>query len=163
MKTIVKTVASGLLGLVVLGAGAAYAGDDSDRRDNDRRGYKSEYYDDRDERHRKSDRRRDGRVSLTVRVGDDGYYSDRRYRDGRYRDGDRRARRGRVVHREVYRTRYRARIVLIEEVRRGRNGYKRLVCTVRARGPEADYVSVRRMHRIANRDCSRRARIRVLA
>ena len=93
-------------------------------------------------------------VTLSVKYGD-GYrhhgYDRRHYKKKR-----------RVVHREVFNTRYRARIVLIEEVVHRRRG-TRLVCTVEARGPEARYVSKRRIHRIADRNCSPRARIRVFA
>jgi hypothetical protein len=71
-----------------------------------------------------------------------------------------RGRDGRVVNRQVFDTRYQARIVLVEEVIRTRNG-PRLVCTVKARGREAGHVSNRRMRRIANNNCSPRARINV--
>jgi hypothetical protein len=123
----------------------------------------------------KDEKSRDASVSLSVSVGDQneyGYgdrYDDRRYRDrdrydrdrydrDRY-DRDRHGRDGRVVKREVYDTRYRARIVLVEEVfyhRRGRD----YVCTLDVRGPEARYVPRGQVRAIANRECSRRARIR---
>ena len=127
-------------------------------------------------------KKRNSGLSFTIRIGDGYYDSDYGYRDGYYRDGYRdgyrrgdrhyRAdhryknryndrRRGRLVNKEVFDTRYRARIVLTEEVVRNRRGYKRLVCTVHARGPEAEYVSKRRLNRIAKRNCSPRARIRV--
>ena len=68
----------------------------------------------------------------------------------------------RIVNRDVFQTRFRARIVLVEEIVQRRRG-PRLVCTVSVRGPEADYVSRRRVHRIADRFCSSRARVRVFA
>lgn len=73
-----------------------------------------------------------------------------------------RHRASRVVNRDVFRTRFRARIVLVEEIVQRRRG-PRLVCTVSVRGPEAAYVSRRRVHRIADRFCSSRARVRVFA
>ncbi|NOX83710.1 MAG: hypothetical protein GXP06_12145 [Alphaproteobacteria bacterium] len=126
-------------------------------------------------------------VSFSITIGD-GYSNGRRYRDGRHADrrhNDRRynnqrrsdrgnyrrnnhrgknhgyrGRDGRIVNRQVFDTRYQARIVLVEEVVRTRNG-PRLVCTVKARGREAHHVSNRRMRRIANNNCSPRARINV--
>ena len=115
---------------------------------------------------------RDSGVSFTITVGNDRYgdYRHSRYDRGRYDhrryDDRRRGYRGhrgyrsRVVNREVYNTRYRARIVLLEEVVRTRRG-PRLFCTVSVRGPDANYVSERRVRRIARRDCSHDARIRV--
>ncbi len=114
-------------------------------------------------------RHRDSAVSFSITVGDDRYHRHSRY--DRYDRYDRRHRyygrrngyRGyeaRRVNREVFNTRYRARIVLTEDIIRTRRG-PRLVCNVTARGPEARYVSERRMWRVANRHCSRRARINV--
>ncbi len=111
---------------------------------------------------------RNSGVSFSITFGDDRYgdYRSRRYdsRRGRdyyrgYRNGYR-GHRSRIIHREVYDTRYRARIVLVEEVIRTRRG-PRLVCNVSVRGPQAHYVSERRVYRIARRDCSRDARVRV--
>ncbi len=143
MKKIVGAMIAGAAGIMALGMSSAFADD-----------------------HRGRDRGhdRDGaNVSFSISVGDAGYH-DRRY-DRRHYDGRRngyRGRSGRVVNRQVYDTRYRARIILTEEVVRGRRG-PRLVCTVQARGPQARYVSERRMHRIARRGCSPRARVRVYA
>lgn len=98
-------------------------------------------------------------VSSRYARGDDRYAR----RDHRYgRRNGYRGRDGRILFREVYNTRYRARIVLVEEVVRTRRG-PRFVCTVSVRGPQARFVSERRMHRIARRDCSPRARIRVFS
>lgn len=91
-----------------------------------------------------------------IRRGDRGYSQAEYGRRNGYR-----GRGSRVLNRQVFDTRHRARIVLIEEVRRGRRG-PRLVCTVSARGPQAHRVSERRMFRIANRNCSPRARVRVV-
>ena len=159
--TILKTLAAGLIGLVAFGAAQASAGDRSDY-DHDRRAHKEkphDYY--KDERRYRGEPYRSSGVSLSIRIGDDGYRrGDRYYRDDRYYRSrqDRR-----ILHRQVFDTRYRARIVLIEEVVYTRRGNRRLVCTVRVRGPEADYVSRRRMNRIADRNCSPRARIRIRA
>jgi hypothetical protein len=161
MKTLVKAMIAGVLGVAAIGVTAANAKKaDHVEKNHDQRsqhvsGY--DYYD--------NDRyRRGSGASFTITIGNDGRYYDRydRYdRRGHYsRRNGYRGPRARIVNREVYNTRYRARIVLVEEVIRTRRG-PRLVCTVQARGPEARYVSERRMHRIAHRDCSRRARINV--
>lgn len=134
MKMLIKTAVAGFIGLLALGTTAAFAGD----------GYGAK------DRHYKDDRR--GNVTLSVNFHNAHH--------GRYYDHRRSNRR--VVYRDVFQTRYRARIVVTEEIVYRRKG-KRLVCTVRARGPEADYVSKRRIHRIADRHCSPRARIRVFA
>jgi hypothetical protein len=115
------------------------------------------------------DRRHDDDgVTLSVTVGDS--YDDRSY-GGRYDDNryDRRGDRGRhygndrggsrVVKRRVYDTRYRARIFLVEEVYYSRRG-SNVVCTIDVRGPESRRVPRERLRRIANNECSRRARIR---
>ena len=165
MKTILKAVAAGVTGLMILGAASASASHKPDycSYDHDHRSHDANYYDYyAHDRYYRAGPYRDSGVSFSIRVGDRDYYDGRRYR----RDYDRgryNGYRGRVVNREVFPTRYRARIILTEEIRRGRRGHPRLVCTVRARGPEAHYVSERRMYRIANRNCSHRARIRVLA
>lgn len=174
MKHLFKALAAATLGLAALGVGAANAKPKPAYcdMDHDHRSHNASYYDhyDHDRYYRAGPYRNSG-VSFSIRVGDRYDRYDRRGRYDRYDRYDRRGRydrrrdgyrgdRTRVVNREVYNTRYRARIVLIEEVVRTRRG-PRLVCTVKARGPEARYVSDRRMHRIANRDCSRRARINV--
>ncbi len=154
MKSLFQAIAAGAAGLLALGVSSAYA--DQDR--SAKSAYCDSRYDDcyeRDRYHRSGAKRNSG-LSISVRVGDD-----YRYRDAYYR-GRSNGYRSRVVNRQVFDTRYRARIVLTEEIRYNRRGKRRLVCTVRARGPEANYVSVRRMHRIANRACSPRARVRVL-
>jgi len=138
MKSFAKLLFAGTFGVLAFGLSAASASHNSDYRDSG--------------------------ASFSIRV------SDSQYRDGRHyvrydRSGRRhgyRGRAGRIINREVFNTRFRARIVLIEEAVRTRRG-PRLVCTVKARGPEALYVSERRMRRIARNNCSRRAHIRVFA
>ena len=134
MRTLFKSMIAGALGIVAFASASAFAGQTSDY-----------------------DPYRGSGVSFSVSFND-GYHK-AHYDRGRrhHRRGDRR-----VVYRDVFQTRYRARIVLIEEVVHRRKG-SRLVCTVEARGPEAGYVSKRRLNRIANRNCSPRARIRVFA
>lgn len=66
----------------------------------------------------------------------------------------------RIINRQVFDTRYRARIVLTEQRLRTRRG-ARLVCTVDAKGPQARLVSKKRMRRIARNNCSRRAKINI--
>lgn len=88
-----------------------------------------------------------------------GARSDDRYNSrGRYQ-GDRRRARSRVVHRDTFQTRWRARIIVVEEVYYTRSGREQLVCTVLARGPEARYVPRRRLNRVAQRNCSEYARV----
>lgn len=107
----------------------------------------------------------DPQFTLSVSVGDRGYYD----RGGRYNDRpyyDRRGYRdhGRIVNRQSYRIRgYRAEAILVEEVFYGRRGGSNLVCTVTARGPDARYVPYGQLRRIAARECSRRADIRIYA
>jgi hypothetical protein len=108
--------------------------------------------------------RADPSFSIYLSLGDRGYYDrsgsyyDRPYYDSRgYRDH------GRVVKRDVYRLRgFQADAVLVEEVFYGRGGSD-LVCTVTARGPDARYVPYGQLRRIAARECSHRADIRVYA
>lgn len=172
MKPVVKIFAALVFGASAFGATAAFAEHDEDRYesrgdygrpehcdlDHDHRSHASNYYDyyPADRYYRAGPYRGSG-VTLSVRVGDRGYRDDRY--DNEYGYGDR-YREGRPVHREVYDTRYRARIVLIEEVVRTRHG-PHLVCTVSARGPDAHHVSYGRMRSIAARECSPRARIRI--
>lgn len=189
MKTLFKPLIAGAMAIATLGATAALAGDRSDHRsdrrsdhrvehrsdhrpdycdiDHDHRSHASNYYDFyAPDRYFRAGSYRGSGLQVSIRVGDR-YHNDRNYRGRDYRRDDRyyrasdRGRRGRVVHRETFETRYRARIVLKEEIVRSRRGHRRLVCTVKARGPEARYVSERRMYRIANRKCSPRARVRV--
>jgi hypothetical protein len=158
MNSIIKTIISVLLGAGIYMSAQAAADGRSDYRpqrctiDHDHRSHNTSYYD---------------------------YYpADNYYRAGSYRGArathDAYGRRGhanrggygrsrsRVVNRESYPTRWHARIVLVEEVYRTRNGHEQLVCSVLAKGPEAYYVPHRRLKRVARRDCSRSARIQYL-
>ena len=191
MKTIVKAIIASAAGMLVIGATASFAAERSDSRSSQRSDYRPDYCDiDHDHRSHASnyynyydaDRYfragsytgvyKGSGLRISVRLGDsyDNRRGNQRYDNRRgdrrsdNRRGDRRYannRRGRVVNRQSFDTRYRARIILTEEIVRGRRGNRRLVCTVKARGPEANYVSKRRMHRVANRNCSPRARVRV--
>jgi len=186
MRNILTALIAGFAGLLALGATAAFAGPDRSYQrdyrpdrctiDHDHRSHAANYYDyyQKDRYYRAGPYRNSG-VSVSFRFGNDGYRQrDRHARYDRYDRYDRKAghdykrRNGyrdngqRIVNREVFDTRYRARIVLTERVVRGDHG-RRLVCTVKARGPEADHVSHRRLNKIANRYCSPRARVRVLA
>lgn len=172
MPKIWKYVAAGLAGLFALGASAAFAAHRPAicHHDHDHRSHATNYYDYYPaDKYSRTGPYRDSGLSISLRFGDDRHdrydRHDRRNSYNRYDRGRRhgyRGRDGRIVNREIYDTRYRARIVLTEEVVRGRHG-PRLVCTVRARGPQARYVPDRRLHRIARRECSRRAQIRVYA
>ncbi len=185
MNMLFRTMIAGIIGAVTLViAPAAFANDKPAYCDidHDHRSHNASYYDyyDQDRYYRagpyRSTRQGSG-VSFSITFGD-GYSSARRYGDDRragHRYDDRRryrrnnqrgknhgyrGRDGRIVNRQVFNTRYQARIVLVEEVVRTRKG-PRLICTVKARGHEAGYVSKRRMRRIANNNCSPRARINV--
>lgn len=187
MNTLFKTMAIGIIGAVtVMMASVAVANDRPAycNIDHDHRSHNADYYDyyDQDRYYRAGPYRsphQSSGVSFSITFGD-GYSSGRRYgndhrADRRYNERRRsrrnnqrgknhgyRGRDGRIVNRQVFDTRYQARIVLVEEVVRTRKG-RRLVCTVKARGQEASYVSKRRMRRIANNNCSPRARINVYA
>jgi len=97
----------------------------------------------------------------------DRYYNDRydntrRRADVRYNrgyDNGYRARGNRVLSRKVLDTRFRARIVVREEIVYTRRG-KRLLCTISTRGPESHYVPRKRLKRVAYNYCSPRARVR---
>ncbi|MEO1135938.1 MAG: hypothetical protein AAFW68_04890 [Pseudomonadota bacterium] len=165
MNKFLKPFIAAGIALATVTTGAAWAKPDQSRYDHENRSHAADYYEAdgyyRDGPDRKA--RRDSSVSFSITVGNDGYYDRRGYRGDYYgRRHGYRGRSGRIVNREVFRTRYRARIVLIEEVIRTRRG-PRLLCTVDARGPEAHYVRNKRLRRIARRNCSHRAEIRILA
>ncbi len=178
MNTLIKTIIAGAIGAITLAvtssAFAAYKPDYCGI-DHDHRSHTSTYYNyyDHDKYYRAGPYRNSG-VSFSITFGDDHYddrrSNDRRYNDRRYARNDNyrgkrngyRDRDSRVVNRQVFDTRHRARIVLIEEVVRTKRG-SRLVCTVEARGREAGYVPKRRLKRIANNNCSPRARVRISA
>jgi hypothetical protein len=192
MRHLVKSAAAFVLGAVALGLSAAsaddkekgYRDDDDyyedgryddhryeDRRYSDYRGGRPDRCDiDHDHRHHHRnyydyyprDRYYDADpdFSITLRFGDSRYYD----RYGRYYDRRGYRDHGRVVNREVYRLRgYRADAILVEEVYYGRRGGSDLICTVTARGPDARYVPYGQLRRIATRECSRRADIRIYA
>lgn len=187
MKTLFRTMIAGAIGAITLAAASSAFASDKPAFcsiDHDHRSHNTSYYDyyDQDRYYRsgpyRSSRQNSG-FSFSITLGDgysgarryrdDHHHADRRHNDRRYSDRRNnkrgkshgyRGRDGRIVNRQVFNTRYQARIVLIEEVVRTRRG-PRLVCTVEARGREAGYVSKRRMRRIANNNCSRRARINV--
>ncbi len=173
MKGFAKLLFAGASGFLALGASTAFASYQPDYCDivHDHRSHAANYYDyyPADSYYRAGPYRDSG-VSFSITVGDSRYRDYDRYDYGRHYDRRRdrgrrhgyRGRDSRVINREVFDTRYRARIVLVEEAVRTRRG-PRLVCTVKARGPEARYVSERRMRRIARNNCSRRADIRVYA
>ncbi len=159
MKTFLTSLFAGAFGLFALGATAASA----DHRpafcdkNHDHRTHASNYYD-----YYPADKyfRNGPTVQVSLSIGNDRRADRRRGDRNRYHNN--RGGKGRVVQREVYDTRFRARILLTEEVVRSRRG-PQLVCTVRAVGPQAHRVPDRRLYRIAHRECSRRAQIRVYA
>ena len=171
MRTILKSVIAFTLGAGIFFAAQASA----DRRpdycaiDHDHRSHSASYYKYYDaDRYYRAGPYRANRRSDRYNDYDDYDRYDRRGRRDRY---DRRGRQGRygrhrarsrVVHRENFSTRYRARITLVEEVYYTRSGREQLVCSVVVKGPEADYVPNRRLRRIARRGCSQYARVQYL-
>lgn len=163
MKTMMKTTFAAIIGIAALGVTGAWAKPDICRVNHDHRSHAADYYNyypadnySRAGNYRANDRQSGLRISISV--GDNDRY-DRR--DNRYDRRDRNRNNGRVVNREVFDTRYRARIILTEQVVRTRNG-PRLVCTVDARGPQAHRVPNKRLRRIARNNCSHRAQIRIV-
>ena len=169
MKPIIKTFVALAFGTGVLAmaqASATYRPDHCPT-NHDHRSHHANYYDYypadryyragpyRSKRTSRYDRRHD-RYDRYDRYDDHRYDRRRGHRYDRYRP------RSRVVHRETFPTRFRARITVVEEIYWTRSGRRQLVCSVVVRGPEADYVPNRRLRRLANRNCSRRARIQYL-
>lgn len=169
MNTTIKSLVAGLIAVATLSTASAWAArPDICRADHDHRSHATDYYNyyPADSYYRAGPYRDSG-VSFSITFGNDRSYN--RSRDNRARRYDDRGRRngyrgreGRIVNRQVFQTRYRARIVLVEEVVRTRNG-PRLLCTVDARGREAGYVPRKRLKRVARRNCSDRSRIRIVA
>ncbi len=163
MKMMIKAIAAGIVGFAAMGITAASAEYRPDlcRYDHDHRSHDANYYDyypgDRFFSGAYDRRNRSG-ASFSVTFGDRGYYNSRRgYRNNGYRSRNRD-----LVFRRVLDTRFRARIVVKEEVVYTRRG-QRLVCTVTPRGPDSDLVPYRRLKRVARNNCSARARVRIYA
>lgn len=171
MKKLFKLFAAFAFAAGALGVSAAMASHDGryERRpqhcaiDHDHRSHTANYYDYYPaDRYSRAGAYRGSGVQISVRVGERGYRRDRRHRYYNDYGYGARYREGRPVHREIYDTRLRARIVLVERIDYTRRG-PRLVCTVSARGPQARYAPYGHLRRIAARECSRRAEIRILA
>ena len=168
-----KSMVAGGVALATLSAAAAWADRPSAcRHDHDHRSHAADYYNYYPaDRYSRVGAYRSSGLSLSISFSDNdhdrrGYRGDDRgrrdYHDDDYgRRNGYRGRDGRVVNREVYDTRYRARIILTEEIVRTRRG-PRLICTIDARGPEARYIPDRRLHKIARNNCSHRAEIRIV-
>lgn len=132
--------------------------------DHDHRSHNASYYDyyDADNYYRAGPYRGAASYKGQARRGhNDRRYNDRRYNSRDYDSYDYKPR-SRVVNRRTYRTRYNARIVLVEEIYYTKSGREQLVCSVLAKGRDAYYVPRRQLKRIANRGCSRYARIQYL-
>ena len=168
MRSILKTMITLVLGAGVYGFAQAAASDRPDycAIDHDHRSHNSSYYDyyDADKYYRAGSYRGGSNDRYDRRGSRDRYDRGGRYDDGYGRGGryGQRWARSRVVHRETFRTQYRARIVLVEEIYWTRSGREQLVCSIVAKGREAHYVPQRRLRRIANRGCSSRARVQYL-
>ncbi len=171
MKSLLKAAFALVLGIGVYGFAPASASDRPDYCgiDHDHRSHNASYYNHYDgDKYSRAGSYRGSRDGYDRRGRRDGYDNDYNRR-GRYDDGynrggryGRRHARSRVVHRETYRTRYRARITLVEEIYWTRSGREQLVCSIVVKGREAHYVPHRRLRRIANRGCSPRARVQYL-
>lgn len=151
MTSLTKTIVALVFGALIYGgaqAAAEYRPDYCPSR-HDHRSHDASYYD----YYEKDDYYRAGPYR-GARSND--RYSRRDYRNYRGRA------RSRVVSRETFRTRWRARVVVVEEVYYTRSGREQLVCSVVVKGPEAYYVPHRRLRRLANRNCSRYARVQYL-
>lgn len=95
--------------------------------------------------------------------GRDNYRGRRDYRRGdRYRGRGYYRPRSEVVFKKNLNTRYDAYITVVEENYWTRSGRVQRVCSVVPKGPEAYYIPQRRLERVANRNCSRRARVQFL-
>ncbi|MEO0983537.1 MAG: hypothetical protein AAFX03_12895 [Pseudomonadota bacterium] len=100
------------------------------------------------------------RAGAVATIGRDGRI-DRRGRRGDFYRGERGRRGGRdIVFRDVIPARGRARIIVTEEIVYRRRGPRR-ICTVTPVGVDAGFIPYRRLERVAARNCSRRARIRI--
>ncbi|MEM8934906.1 MAG: hypothetical protein AAGC77_00690 [Pseudomonadota bacterium] len=159
MKTISRTLIAGATGLAAMALGATAFAESR----HDHRGHAQHHY----------DYAHDKRGDYGARRYDkDGYYVS--YSVGYAAHGDRhrhkqkhkkharphhyKSKQRRILRRETFPTRYRAQITLTEYyVGRGRSA--RLICDVYAVGPQARYVSGKRLNRVAKRHCSPRARI----
>lgn len=91
----------------------------------------------------------------------DHYYKDKGHNYKSHYNGYKK-RPNRIVSRTALDTRYRARIIVQEEIVYGKKR-KRLICTVKTRGPEAAYIPYRRLKRVAYNYCSPRARVSIYA
>jgi len=170
--TLIKSIIAVIFSACVYGGAQAAAESRPDycSRDHDHRSHNVSYYDyyEKDKYYRagpyrssRSSKRYDDRNRYSDRRYNDRRYNDRRYNDHRHRSRYNKPR-SRVVNRQSYQTRYRARVVLVEEIYYTRSGREQLVCSVLAKGPEAYYVPRKRLRRIARRDCSQYARIQYL-
>ncbi len=104
-----------------------------------------------------------------------GYYNNRGYKGNRYdrnrysKNRDHKANHhkrkhhasgSKLIKRDIFHTRFDAKIVLKEELFYGDYG-KKLICTVKAKGYEAEYVPYRRLKRVADKNCSYRAKVKI--
>ena len=165
MKIFLKPLIAGGLAIAALSAGAAWAKPAHCSHDHDHRSHAADYYNYYSaDKYSRAGAYRNSGVSLSISFGDNDRYDRRdRYSDrsDRGRRNGYRGREGRIVNREVFDTRYRARIILTEEIVRTRRGPS-LICTVDARGPQARYVPKKRLRKVARRNCSHRAKVRIV-
>lgn len=135
--------------------------------DHDHRSHTANYYDHyKADKYYKAGPYQRSSVSFSIRVGDryDPYTNRNRYNNSRTVQADYGRRNGyrgassRVLKKQTYDTRHRAKILLVEEVVYNKRR-PNLVCTVKAVGPDARYVSNKRIKFIAKDKCSYNARI----
>ena len=155
MNSTIKIVIAASFSACLFAASQASASYQPDycRTNHDHRSHDANYYDyyDKDEYYRAGDYR-----------GNRSYRRDRSYNRGHNRGYRRYRPRSRVVFRREFPTRYDAYVVIVEEIYYTRSGREQLVCSAVAKGYDRRYISYKRMRRLANRHCSRRARIQYL-
>lgn len=126
-------------------------GHNNHNRSHKRRSYDDRGYDNRGSNNHRSDRRRHNNRGYTRT----GYYDNSHAQKHTRKYGH-----SKLLRRDVYKTKYHARIIVKEEIVYGRRR-NLLTCTVSARGPESEYISYRQLEKVAYRKCSRRAKVKI--
>ena len=161
----IKLIAATIVGVVTLGvSGLGISSASANNRpnycptDHDHRSHNVDYYN-----YYSADRySRNSRSGLSITISSNNRATNNRANNRS--SYDRRANRGgsKVVKRKSFNTRYNARVLLEERIVYGRRS-NNLICTLSVRGRDAGYVTNRKLRRIANNNCSRRASIRINA
>lgn len=168
MNKLLKTFTAGIMGVAALGMTAALAQSKSDQRrgERDNRSQQTQNHDKfKDEQIVRGsfDTRTRSGATVSITFGNANNGKSTRYKDNVYYDNGYRANRRRIVNRKVIPTRFKAQVVVKEEIVRKGRRRANLVCTVTPRGPEADYVPYKRLKRIAKNHCSYKSRVKIFA